>query len=89
MDGLGKQCLNPGDFLILALAVGPIKCCSAIVELRWWLEPFFTYDFAVATPMLGAIRKSIDLSPKSELGEAKYFFLWKTTDAMLIIIKRR
>ena len=44
--------LNPVDFLILALAAGPIKGCSTIAELRWWVEPFLTNNFAVATPML-------------------------------------
>ena len=45
--------LNPGDFLIVALAAGPIKCCSMIAELRWcwWVKPFLTNNFAVATPM--------------------------------------
>ena len=44
--------LDPGDFLILAPAAGPIKCCSTIAELMWWVEPFLTNNFAVATPMV-------------------------------------
>ena len=51
MDSLGKQWPKPRYFLILALAAGPIKCCSTLAELRWWVEPFLTNIFAVATPM--------------------------------------
>ena len=48
--------LNPGDFLILALAAGPIKGCSTNAELRWWVEPFLTNNFTVATPMIVLVR---------------------------------
>ena len=50
MNSLENSGLSPGDFLILALAAGPMKC-STIAELRWWVESFLTNNFAVATPM--------------------------------------
>ena len=49
--GLENSGLIPMDFLILAPAAGPIKCCSTIAELRWLVKPFLTNNFAVATPM--------------------------------------
>ena len=58
--------LNPGDFLILAPAAGPNQCYSTIAELRWWVEPFLTNNFAVAIPMIlagvcwGRIRIALD-----------------------------
>ena len=39
----------------MALAVWPIKDCSTIAELRWWVEPFLIKKFAVAAPMFLAV----------------------------------
>ena len=51
--------LNPGDFLILALAARLLKGCSTIAELRWWVEPFLTNNFAIATPMHERVQKGL------------------------------
>ena len=52
MNSLGKQWLKPWGFPNFGPScTGPMKCCSTIAQLRWWVESFLTNNFAVATPM--------------------------------------